>query len=526
MLFHSSYELIDILGIMIKPAPPLHICGEQKVRQIKYNNGLRKQLGATNLNSIVEQLDPIFKPKSIAILGASDIAGKWGYIMVERPLKTGFSGAIYPVNPNKGEILGLRAYRSVLGIPGQVDLAVVTAPAPAVPELMRECSQKGVKGAILIPGGFAEAGSEGKALEEEVVRIARAGKIRFVGPNCMGIWSAASNLNLCFPQAPKPGAVAFVSQSGTFGGYLSEIANAKGYGLSKFISIGNQANITASEYLEYLAKDDDTKVILFYMEGFKDGMRFFKLAKEVIKRKPIVIYKGGSTNAGARATLSHTASLAGSEDIFESMCRQAGIIRASEAIHSFEMAEALVQQPLPKGRRVAIMGSGGQGVVATDACASLGLEVPEFDDETKRSLQEILPPHAPPARNPVDFASGYRTATDETKAIEKLLSLDYIDGVITNVPINPTVWGIKPTSTDTDKPLSNATDAAFQAVKSFAALPKRYNKPLITLRFRRTDDPTVNILNEAGIPVYDTPEQCARAMYALVKYAEARRATE
>ena len=478
------------------------------------------------MNSIVEQLDPIFKPKSIAILGASDIAGKWGYMMVERPLKTKFNGAIYPVNPNKREILGLRAYKSILDISGQVDLVVITVPAPATPKLMQECVQKGVKGAILISGGFAEAGKEGKALEDEVASIAREGKIRFVGPNCMGIWSAAGNLNLCFPQAPKPGAVAFVSQSGTFGGYLSEIANAKGYGLSKFISIGNQANITASEYLEYLAKDDDTKVILFYMEGFKDGKRFFKLAKEVIKRKPIVIYKGGSTNAGARATLSHTASLAGSENIFETMCRQVGIIRASEALHSFEMAEALLEQPLPRGKRVAIMGSGGQGVVTTDACASLGLEVPEFDDETRRSLQKILPSHAPPARNPVDFASGYRTASDEIKTIEKILSLDYIDGMITNVPINPTVWGIKPTSTNADKLLPDATDAALQAVRSFAALPKKYNKPLITLRFRRTDDPTVNILNEAGIPVYDTPEQCARAMYALVKYAEARRATE
>ncbi len=478
------------------------------------------------MNNIVDQLDPIFKPKSIAILGASDTAGKWGYLMVERPLNTGFSGDIYPVNQNKKEILGLRSYRSVLDIPAQVDLAVMTAPAPAVPELMRQCSQKGVKGAILIPGGFAEAGSNGKALEDEVVRIARTGKIRFVGPNCMGIWSAAGNLNLCFPQAPKPGAIAFVSQSGTFGGYLSEIASAKGYGLSKFISIGNQANITASEYLEYLAEDNDTKVIVFYMEGFKDGKRFFELAKGVIKRKPIVIYKGGSTGAGARATLSHTASLAGSEDIFESMCQQVGLIRAREALHAFEMAEALVEQPLPRGRSVAIMGSGGQGVVTTDACASLGLEVPEFDDETKRSLQKILPPHAPPARNPVDFASGYRAADDETRVVEKLLSLAYIDGVITNVPINPKVWGIKPNSTDSDKTLSNAIDAAFQAVRSFASLPRKYNKPVITLRFRRTDDPTVNILNEAGIPVYDTPEQCARAMHALVKYAEARRAAD
>jgi acetyltransferase len=476
--------------------------------------------------SVIEQLEPIFKPESIAILGASDRPGKWGYVMVERPLNTGFDGTIYPVNPNRKDILGLPTYPSVLDIPHQVDLAVIVAPAAVSPTLMQECVAKGVKGAVVISAGFAEAGKEGKALEEEVVRIAREGKIRFVGPNCMGIWSAAGKLNLCFDQAPKPGAIAFVSQSGTFGGYLSEIASAKGYGLSKFISIGNQADITASEYLEYLAADDDTKVIVFYMEGFKDGKRFFELAREVIKDKPIIIYKGGSTAAGARATLSHTASLAGSEDVFESMCRQVGIIRAGEAIHSFEMAEALVGQPLPRGKRVAIMGSGGQGVVVTDACVALGLEVPEFDRGTTSSLKEMLPAHAPPARNPVDFAGSYRTTLNEVLVVEKLLSLDYIDGVITNVPVNPMIWGLKPTSAETDQTLSNSIEASFQAARRFATLPHKYNKPIITVRFRRTDDPTIEILKEAGIPVYDTPEQTARAMAALVKYAEARGAIE
>jgi acyl-CoA synthetase (NDP forming) len=476
------------------------------------------------VNSIIEQLQPIFKPKTIAILGASDRPGKWGYVMVERPLKTGFGGTIYPVNPNKKEILGLPTYPSVLDIPCQVDLAVIVAPAATVPRLMQECVVKQVKGAVVISAGFAEAGKEGKALEEEMSRIARERRIRFVGPNCMGIWSAAGKLNLCFDQAPKPGAIAFVSQSGTFGGYLSEIASAKGYGLSKFISIGNQADITASEYLEYLASDNNTKVIVFYMEGFKDGRRFFELAREIIKEKPIIIYKGGSTTAGARATLSHTASLAGSAHVFESMCKQVGIIQAGEAIHSFEMAEALVGQPLPRGKRVAIMGSGGQGVVVTDACVSLGLEVPEFDRETTSTLQKLLPVHAPPAKNPVDFAGSYRTTLNETLVVEKLLSLDYIDGLITNVPVNPMIWGLKPSSAEADKTLSNSIEASFQAARLFATLPHKYNKPIITVRFRRTDDPTIQILKEAGIPVYDTPEQTARAMAALVKYAVAKKA--
>lgn len=476
------------------------------------------------MNGIKEQLEPIFKPASIAILGASDRPGKWGYVMVERPLKTGFGGTIYPVNPNKKDILGLLCYPSVLDIPNQVDLAVIVAPAATTPKLMKECVAKQVKGAVVISAGFAESGQEGKALEEEVVGTAREGRIRFVGPNCMGIWSAMGKLNLCFDQAPKPGAIAFVSQSGTFGGYLSEIASAKGYGLSKFISIGNQADITASEYLEYLAADNDTKVIVFYMEGFKDGNRFFQLAREVVKEKAVIIFKGGGTAAGSRATLSHTASLAGSEDVFESMCRQAGLIRASEAIHSFEMAEALVGQPLPGGKRVAIMGSGGQGVVVTDACVASGLEVPEFDGETSCGIQKMLPAHAPPARNPVDFAGSYRTTLNEVLVVEKLITLDYIDGVITNVPVSPMIWGLKPESNESDKTLSDSIEASVQATRRFAALPHKHNKPIITVRFRRTDDPTIDILKEAGIPVYDTPEQAARAMAALVKYSVAKKA--
>ena len=475
------------------------------------------------MGNIVEQFRPIFKPDSIAIVGASDRPGKWGYVMVQRPLNTGFGGAIYPVNPNKKDILGLPTYQSVLDIPQTIDLAVIVAPAAATPRLMRECAAKRVKGAVVISAGFAEAGKEGKALEDEVVETARAGGIRFVGPNCMGIWSAAGKLNLSFDQAPRSGAIAFVSQSGTFGGYLSEIASAKGYGLSKFISIGNQADITASEYLEYLAADDDTKAIVFYMEGFKDGRRFFQLAREIINDKPIIIFKGGSTSAGSRATLSHTASLAGSEDVFDGMCRQVGLIRAGEAIQSFEIAEALVGQPLPKGKRVAIMGSGGQGVVVTDACVSLGLEVPEFDTVTSGSIQKLLPAHAPPARNPVDFAGSYRTTLNEVLVIEKLLGLDYIDGIITNVPVNPMIWGLKPTSIDTDRASSDSIEASLQASRRFAALPQKYSKPIITVRFRRTDDPTIAIVKEAGIPVYDTPEQAARAMAALAKYAEARR---
>jgi len=340
----------------------------------------------------------------------------------------------------------------------------------------------------------------------------------------MGLWSAAGRLCLSFDQAPLSGPIAFVSQSGTFGGSLSEIAVTKGYGLSKFISIGNQADLTAADYLEYLAADEETKVIVFYMEGFKDGSRFMNLAKEVVKKKPIVIFKAGRTLAGSRATQSHTVSLAGSDEIFEAVCRQAGLIRAQEALHSFDMAEALASQPLPPGKRVAILGSGGQGVVTADACAALGLEVPELDSDTVASLMAGLPPHAPRPRNPVDFAGSFRTGMEEAAVVETLLSRDYIDGVISNVPLNPAAWSAMLGYTGMPKPLLDMTKMVLEGADHFAALPAKYGKPIIAIRFRRfAHDMVVDILRGAGIPVYDTPEEPARAMHALVRYAEIKK---
>jgi len=477
------------------------------------------------LSDIVRQLNHIFKPDSIAVIGASDNIRKWGYMMVDRPIRTGYKGTVYPVNPQKENILGLRCYSSVRDIPGDVDLAVITIPANQIPSIMQECVEKGVKGAVIISAGFAEIGKEGRVLEEQVVKIARCGGIRCVGPNGMGIWSAAANLNLAFDAAPIAGHIAFVSQSGTFGGYMSEIAGIKGYGLRTFISIGNQGDLSTEDYVEYLSYDDETTVIVLYMEGVKDGKRFFQVAKETLKKKPIVLYKGGSSPAGVRATMSHTASIAGSEQVFENVCRQLGLIRTLEAFHTFEMAVALMSQPLPPGRRIGILGTGGQGVVAVDACQGLGLEVPELDTDVSAKIMKILPKHAPRPRNPVDFAAGYRTTIDEVNVVEMLLKLDYIDGVISNVPINPMVWGSRFDLAGNPEPLQEATDVSMEASKQFCELPRKYGKPIICVRWYSDirKDPVGQILMESGIPLYETPEQCARAMYALVKYAELRR---
>jgi len=491
---------------MIKKAIPVFYSGNKSG---KYNSRI-----PTLSANIVEQLDPIFKPRSVAVIGASGDFSKWGGRVVAIILASKFQGSVFPINPKRDEIFGLKAYPSVLDVPQEIDLAVFTVPAVHMPKVMDECVQKGVRGGVIISADFAETGERGKALEEETARIARQGGIRFVGPNGMGIWTSAVSLNLCLPPNLVPGPLAFISQSGTYGGSLAQVASAKGYGLSKFISAGNQGDLKAADYLEYLGQDDDTRVIVFYMEGFKDGRRFLEVARKVTKIKPVLIFKGGSSEEGARATLSHTASIAGANEVFEAMCRQAGIIRVEEIEHLFIVAEALIGQPLPAGNRIAVVGSGGQGVVTVDACSARGLKIPKLDEESRQKLKEILPPHAPVPNNPVDFAGGARTAEQEARVAEILASLDYIDGIITNVPVQ---WM-------GGNDWENNKKIGLKGAEIFCEIPRKYGKPIVTQRFRDNEENFIEEhLKAAGIPIYNTPEDCARAMSALVKYAEIRK---
>ena len=462
---------------------------------------------------IVQQLDPIFKPKTIALIGASANPSKWGGRILSQILASEFRGSIFPINPKETEIFGLKAYPDVQEIPGHVDLAIFAVPAARMPGVMKSCVKKGIKGGVVISADFAETGEKGKRLEEETTGIARSGGLRFAGPNGNGIWSSTVGLNAWSMPKPIPGHLAFISQSGTFGGIASVTSSIKGFGLSKFIAIGNQADLKIADYLEYFALDDDTKVIAVYVEGMQDGRRFFQSAKKVSKKKPVLIFKGGSSNLGARATLSHTASIAGTDEIFDAMCKQTGLIRASEIEHLFIMAEALLTQPLPRGNRVAMISNGGQGVALMDALASLGIEAPEFTEGDKQKLKKLLPPHAPTPRNPVDFAAGGMETMDEVRVAELLASFDYIDALIMNVP---TERSFGPPS------LIEQNKAMLKAFDIFAEIPKKYGKPVITQKWLFVSDTASEILMDARIPMYSTPYECARAMYALTKYAEVR----
>jgi acetyltransferase len=458
---------------------------------------------------IIKELKPLFAPESIAIIGASNTPGKWGYMMVTRPIQSGYRGQIYPINPKENEILGLKAFPSVSDVSAPIDLAIVTVPAPMVPNMMRECVKKGIRAAVLISAGFAETGPQGKALQDEVVAIARKGGIRFMGPNGMGIWSSTARLNTAFWFTPKPGGISFVSQSGTMGGYLLETANNKGYGFNAFLSVGNQADLSIADYVEYLGDDDATSVIVLYIEGLNNGARFFQKAREVIKKKPVIVYKAGRTEHGSRATLSHTASIAGSDDIFEAVCHQTGIIRTYDVIHAFDVAEALAKQPLPKGNRVAIVSAGGgHCVVTTDACSGFGLEVPELDEKTVRELEEYLLPHAPTPRNPIDLAADPRPMT-VANIVSILAEHSGIDAIITMAPVS-----IRSTDPPFVRELLNAAEI-------LSEIPKKYGKPLIATTMRgNMQGVAFELMKERGIPFYEFPEEAGRAMHGLYRYSQ------
>lgn len=462
---------------------------------------------------LVRQLEPVFKPKSVAIIGASNNPTKWGGMVMNRALQSGFRGRIYVVNPRESEIAGLKAYNDVEEIPDPVDLAVFTIPAELMPAAMEGCVRKGVRGGLIISADFAETGERGRELQEQTVQIAREGGIRFIGPNGNGMWTSAVGLNISPLPTPPAGGLAFLSQSGMFGGAAVGGAQKRGYGLSAFVSMGNQADLTAADYLEYFARDERTKVIAFYLEGVRDGRRFAEVARRVSREKPILVLKGGRSQQGARATLSHTASIAGEDRVFDGMCRQSGIIRVNQLEHLWVAAKALLGQPLPNGGRVAIVGNGGESVLTVDTLVAMGLEVPEFYDADKLALKAMLPPHAPVPNNPVDFAAGAVGIEEEVDVIEKLASLENIDGIITTVPRGRSFRA---------KGLVEQKKAIIDALARFADIPRKYGKPLIT-RSGMAGATADEILEASGVPVFEAVEESALAMYALTRYAKIRR---
>ncbi|OGP58093.1 MAG: hypothetical protein A2V67_05380 [Deltaproteobacteria bacterium RBG_13_61_14] len=353
-----------------------------------------------------EKLDHLFHPRSLALIGATRSVTKWGFIVLARIINDGYAGEIYPVNPKEKSILGLPAYASVLDIPEPVDLAVITTPAPAVPEVMEQCGRKGVPAAVVITSGFSETGVEGAALEQRVSEIARAHGIVMVGPNSMGIYSAAAQLTcLMAPVMPRPGHVACIAQSGNVGTHFLFRGYLRGLGFRKFVSSGNEGGLDFVDYLDYFGADPEITSIIAYLEGLDPGNRFLEVAKRVTREKPIVVLKGGRSAAGAQAAASHTGALAGSTGLYTGLFRQTGVIQAETNKEVVELARALETQSLPQGRRVGILTrGGGWGVITADACVEAGLTLTELAPETIARLDRLLPPFWSRG-NPVDLVA-------------------------------------------------------------------------------------------------------------------------
>jgi acyl-CoA synthetase (NDP forming) len=458
-----------------------------------------------------EYLAPIFKPRSLAVIGASTQVEKWGHRMVVRPLNTGYRGLIYPVNPHSREIAGIRSYPSIASLPAEIDLSVITLPAAMVPEALEECLRHGIRGAVVISAGFAEANPEGEKLQQEVSRLAKAAGVPLVGPNCMGLWSSSVNLNLAFEEAPHPGSIAFISQSGTLGNYLMLLAKGKGYGFKGFISSGNQALLEVSDYLEYFGRDEDTRAIILYIEGLQDARRFGEIARKVVQKKPVIVYKAGRFAVGARAALSHTASLAGNDAVFEALCKQTGLIRCYDPLHTFDMAVALSSQPLPRGNRVAILsGGGGYCVTMAEAAVSWGLEVPQLDPAASDKIKKLLYPFAPQPWNPIDAAADVRPMT-YARVLDILLGLDYIDGILMMIPF---MFSFQLRSAASVRELMDATEI-------ICSLPAKYRKPMMGNTIPSVAvGPALELFKKAGIPFFATQDESARAMHGLVRYRQ------
>jgi len=379
--------------------------------------------------SIVEELEPLINPRSVAVIGATNNWNKWGFSTFASTLN-GFDGEVYPVNNKESEVMGRKAFARVTDIPAPVDLAVFVIPAASVPAVMEDCVAKGVKASVIISAGFAETGEKGKKLQDEVLRIARKGGIRFIGPNCMGYWSASSKLRaFMFPMPVKDGPLAFVSQGGNVGGAIVMSGYQRGVGFHRYVSCGCTADIQIEDYIEHFGEDPEVKVILTYIEGVSDGERFLEKVKKVTPKKPVIALKGGKTAAAAKAVTSHSGALAGSDEAYDAAFRSVGVIRVDSPEELLDVALGFLTQPLPKGRNVAILTPGGSyGVLCADACALEGLNVIELPDKTIALLDKVFPPRWSHG-NPVDPA-GDRNFISYMTAPLKLLRVEEVDSLI------------------------------------------------------------------------------------------------
>jgi acetyltransferase len=448
-----------------------------------------------------QPLDVFFSPKTVAVIGATENPGSVGRTLLWNLVTHPFGGTVYPVNPKRPSVLGIKAYKSVSDIPEDIDLAVVVTPPPSIPGLIKECGENGVRGAIVISAGFKEIGAEGAALEEKLLQEARAANIRVIGPNCLGVMSPLSGLNATFATTiARPGSVGFISQSGALCTAVLDWSLKEMVGFSAFVSVGSMVDVGWGDMIYYLGNDPKTRSIVIYMESIGDARSFLSAAREVALNKPIIVIKPGRSAAAARAAASHTGALTGSDEVLEAAFRRSGVLRVNNVADLFYMAEVLSKQPSPKGPRLTIVtNAGGPGVLATDALITGGGELAELTPETMEAYNAVLPPtwsH----NNPVDII-GDASPERYAKALDIASKDPNSDGML--VILTPQAM----------------TDPT-QIAEKLKPLAKQEGKPVLASWMGGVDVAAGEaILNSANIPTFPYPDTAARAFNYMWQYS-------
>lgn len=453
-------------------------------------------------------LQHFFNPSSVAVVGASQNPAKIGYDILNNIVQYCYGGAVYPINPRAQQILGHKAYPDLASVPSEIDLVVIAIPAGAVMGIFEQCGRKGVDSVIVITAGFKETGPEGARLEHGLDIRAKEMGIRVIGPNCLGVVDTASSLNASFAAGmPLAGHIGFFSQSGALCVAILDWALGENVGFSRFVSLGNKMDISETEIMLSMEQDENTRVILGYLESIEDGPRFMRAARQVCKTKPIIIIKSGTTSAGAKAASSHTGALAGSDHAYRAAFKQSGIIRAESMQSLFGYAMAFASQPLPKGPSLAIItNSGGPGILAADACDRSSLHLSPIRKETADRLREFLPPTAS-VYNPVDII-GDASHNRYEKTLEVVLKDDMIHSVL--ILLTPTA----------------ALDVESVA-RGIISLAKDSDKPIITVFMgEKRVRGARKILQDHAIPTYDYPEDAITALDAMLSYRRWREKPE
>lgn len=451
----------------------------------------------------IKNLDYIFNPKSVAIIGASPTPNKIGNVILKNFIDARFGGEIFPINPKYDQLLGLKCYKSISEINEHIDCAIIATPAETVPLIMQECAKKKVGGVVILSGGFEEVGR--KDLAQSIKNIADSNDIPIVGPNCLGVFNPYTRVDSIFLpmyklERPKPGNIAFVSQSGAVGSAVMDLAAYYGMGISKFISFGNSTNVDESDYLEYLMQDKETEIIILYIEGAKNGKRLLEVMKKVNKIKPIIALKAGKGAAGQAAAKSHTGNIAGSYLAYNAAFKQAKVTEAEGINELFEFVK-MFDQPKPKGDRIAIItNGGGLGVLTADCIEAENLHLAQYSDETKGKIKALLPSYGNVA-NPLDLVADANIEGYE-KAIEIMMNDQNIDVIVIIVlmqtpPIDERIIHV----------LSKASDDR--------------RKPIATISIGGTYTEVYRkILEGKGVPSYNSPTAAIRAIKKFINYSK------